>query len=66
MEQEEVRGLRPRLKNFLRNAVRVLRVSSKPTGEEYKASLKITSIGIAIIGLIGYLIFVVFKFVGLF
>jgi len=37
--------------------MRVLRITKKPSKEEYKSIVKITSLGIAVIGLIGFVIF---------
>lgn len=41
---------------------RVLKMAVKPTEEEYSKSLLITGIGIAIVGLIGFIIFLLFKY----
>lgn len=54
------------LKNFLKNCVRVLRVTRRPSREEYTAASKITSLGIVLIGMIGFVIFLVFQFLGIF
>jgi protein transport protein SEC61 subunit gamma-like protein len=40
---------------------RVWRVTKKPSKEEFKAIVKVTSIGIAIIGLLGFLIGIIAK-----
>lgn len=37
--------------------MRVLRITKKPNKEEYKSIVKITALGIAVIGLIGFVIF---------
>ena len=49
-----------RLKNFITKSRRVLLVASKPTPEEFKVSAKITGIGIVVVGIIGFLIFILF------
>jgi len=54
------------LKNFIKNCVRVLKVTRKPSKEEYFASVKITGLGIILIGLIGFVIFLIFHFLTLF
>jgi protein transport protein SEC61 subunit gamma-like protein len=54
------------LKSFLKNCARVLRVTRRPTKDEYFAASKITGLGIIIIGLIGFLIFLFFHFLGIF
>ena len=46
-----------RLKRFLKETVRVLRITKKPNKEEYKSLVKVTGIGISIIGAIGFIIF---------
>ena len=42
---------------------RVIKMAVKPTEEEYSKSLLITGIGIAIIGLMGFIIFLMFKYI---
>ncbi len=46
-----------RIKRFLKETVRVLRITKKPSKEEYKSLVKVTGIGISIIGIIGFVIF---------
>ncbi len=48
-----------RLKRFLKETVRVLRITKKPNKEEYKSLVKVTGIGISIIGAIGFIIFLI-------
>ncbi len=43
---------------------RVLLVSSKPDKEEYRQSMKITGIGTAIIGVVGFVIFLIVMLIG--
>ena len=45
-----------KLKRFWKECVRVLRVTKKPDSLEFKTIVKITGIGIIIIGLIGFMI----------
>ncbi len=45
-----------RLKSYVIECSRVLRVTKKPTNEEFKAIVKISALGMAIIGLIGFII----------
>lgn len=42
---------------------RVWRVTKKPSKEEFKAIVKVTGIGIAIIGLLGFLIDIIWTLV---
>ncbi len=46
-----------KLKRFLKETLRVLRITKKPNKEEYKSLVKVTGIGICIIGAIGFIIF---------
>lgn len=39
-------------------------VANKPDKEEYKQSAKITGLGAAIIGVIGFIIFIVIQLIG--
>ncbi|QQG39385.1 MAG: protein translocase SEC61 complex subunit gamma [Candidatus Aenigmatarchaeota archaeon] len=64
--QEQKKGIVAKIRDFGKNAMRVLRVSSKPSGEEYLASAKITGIGLIIIGVVGFIIFLIFQFLGIF
>jgi len=42
------------LKQFSLECIRVLRITRKPTGEEFKTIVKISALGIAVIGLLGF------------
>jgi len=44
---------------------RVLNVTRRPTKDEYTSSAKVTSIGIALIGLIGFSVFLAFILLGI-
>ncbi|MBI4155340.1 protein translocase SEC61 complex subunit gamma [Candidatus Woesearchaeota archaeon] len=48
--------LSTKLKSFLRECFRVLQLTKKPTKEEFKIIIKVSLIGIAIIGLIGFMV----------
>ncbi len=52
-----------RLKTFVSECIRVFKITKKPSGKEFKAIVKISAIGIAIIGIIGFLIFTLWKLV---
>jgi protein transport protein SEC61 subunit gamma-like protein len=45
-----------KLKRFGLECIRVLKVTKKPSGMEFKAIVKVSALGIAIIGLIGFVI----------
>jgi len=57
-------GFVGRIKSFIGQCKRVLVVANKPDIEEFKASAKISAIGIAIIGVIGFAIFMVVQIIG--
>ena len=58
MEQEtQKRSVFSRLKSFGTQCKRVFRVTKKPTNDELKVIVKVTGIGIALIGGIGFLIY---------
>ena len=46
-----------KVKRFIKETIRVLRITKKPDQEEYKTLLKVTSLGTAIIGALGFVIF---------
>jgi protein transport protein SEC61 subunit gamma and related proteins len=54
----------PRLKNFSTQCKRVLMVSSKPDPQDLKLSAKITSVGMVIIGMIGFIIYMAVMLIG--
>ena len=43
-----------KFKAFLKECRRVLRITHKPTGEEFKTIVKVSALGMAVIGLIGF------------
>lgn len=53
---DELRSRPGRIGKFLNNAMRVLRLSKKPSKEEFWTVAKITGLGILLIGFIGYII----------
>ena len=55
MEVQETR--KSKVKRFLKEIHRVLRITKKPNKEEYKSIVKVTGLGTVIIGAIGYIIF---------
>ncbi len=44
-----------RVKEFILESQRVLRITKKPTGDELKTIVKVSGIGILVIGFIGFL-----------
>lgn len=53
-----------KLKAFMAQSRRVLLVSSKPDKHEYRQSAKITGLGMAVIGVLGFLIFLAAQILG--
>ena len=51
--------------DFLKQSKRVLRVAKKPDREEFLNFSKVTAIGIAIIGVIGFIIVLLGQLIGL-
>lgn len=45
-----------KFKSFIKECVRVLRITKKPTGTEFKTIVKVSGIGMLLIGLLGFLI----------
>lgn len=57
MEQyTEKQSLWSKFKSFVNECIRVLKITKKPTKEEFKTISKISGLGILIIGLIGFII----------
>ena len=46
-----------RIKEYSKECWRVLRVTKKPTNTEFKTIVKVSAFGIAIIGLAGFIVF---------
>ena len=51
--------------DFLKQSKRVLKVARKPDREEYFDFSKVTALGIAVIGLIGFVIYLISELIGL-
>lgn len=47
--------------SFLKSCMRVLRVATKPSKEEFWKTSKVTALGILLIGAIGFVIFLIFQ-----
>ena len=45
-----------RFKSFINECIRVLRVTRKPSKDEFKTRVKVSGLGMIIIGLIGFVI----------
>ena len=54
MEEEQKTGYK--IKKFFRECVRVLKVTKKPDGNEYWSIVKVSGLGILLIGALGFII----------
>ncbi len=54
-----------KLRGFIANSRRVLLIAKKPDWSEFQTMAKVTGIGIIIIAIIGYLVYLLFAFTGL-
>ena len=57
--------MRERFDKFIKDSKRVLKVSRKPDAKEYRELAKVVSIGILIIGVMGYVIVLLGSLIGL-
>jgi len=55
-------GMLPDVNDFIQRALRVLRVSYRPTHDELYETIKITGLGMVLIGLVGFVINFIFGF----
>lgn len=51
------------LAELIKRCVRIIYISRKPTGEEFNSVAKITSLGMALFGIIGFIISFLFSLV---
>ena len=54
-----------KLKSFFVECVRVVRVTKKPTMDTFKTTLKVSAMGIAIVGAVGFVISLIATLIGL-
>lgn len=57
--EDGVSKARNKVKSSIREYKRVLKISEKPDREEFETSAKITGLGIVLIGVIGFLFYMV-------
>ena len=55
-QQEEKPSFKAKARRFAMECWRVLKVTKKPTKDEFKTIVKVSGLGILLIGLIGFLI----------
>ena len=58
-------NVQERFDKFVKDSKRVLKVSRKPDAQEYRELAKVTSIGVVIIGVIGFVIMLLGALIGL-
>jgi protein transport protein SEC61 subunit gamma-like protein len=46
-----------KMKYFLHECMRVLKITKKPTNDEFKTIIRASSLGLTIIGLVGFIVF---------
>lgn len=56
MEDENTTSWQYKIKSFIREAIRVLKVTKKPDAFEFKTIVKVSGLGILVIGLIGFIV----------
>ena len=56
METEDQTSWQYKIKSFIRESIRVLKVTKKPDAIEFKTIVKVSGLGILIIGLLGFVI----------
>lgn len=57
--KEKVKENWIKLKSFIKESLRILKITKKPSKEEFKVIVKISGLGIILIGLIGFLITII-------
>ena len=54
-------SLKERFKTFLQECLRVFRITRKPNGDEFKVIVKVSGIGILVIGLVGFIVHILWE-----
>ena len=58
-------NVQERFDKFVKDSKRVLKVSKKPDKQEYFELAKVTSLGVVIVGVIGFVVFLLGALIGL-
>ena len=58
-------NVQERFDKFVKDSKRVLKVSRKPDAQEYRELAKVTSLGVVIVGVIGFVVFLLGALIGL-
>ena len=56
MEEEIKQNTWTKFKGFVKECRRVIKVTKKPSGEEFKTIVKVSGLGMIVIGLVGFII----------
>ena len=56
-------SLTTKLKTFYKECIRVFKITRKPKKEEFKAIVKVSGIGILVIGLVGFIIYLIWQMI---
>ena len=56
MEEQNTTSWQYKIKSFIRESIRVLKVTKTPDATEFKTIVKVSGLGILIIGLIGFVV----------
>ena len=56
METEASTSWKYKIKSFIQEAIRVLKITKKPDTVEFKTIVKVSGLGILIIGLLGFVV----------
>ncbi len=56
MEEQNQTSWRYKVKSFIQEAIRVLKITKKPDAVEFKTIVKVSGLGILIIGGVGFVI----------
>ena len=56
MEEVNTNSWQYKIKSFIQESIRVLKVTKKPDAVEFKTVVKVSGLGILIIGLIGFVV----------
>ena len=56
MEQQDTTSWKYKIRSFIMESLRVLKITKKPDAIEFKTIVKVSGLGILIIGLIGFIV----------
>lgn len=56
MEEQDTTSWKYKIRSFIQECARVLKVTKKPDALEFKTIVKVSGIGILVIGLIGFIV----------